>query len=311
MYKSLPPLQLLSAFEAAHRLRSFKEAATELHVTPSAISQQIRALEQALGVSLFDRRPREIVPTEISSLYAETVRQALGLLDRGARRLRERDKEQILRVSAEAFVAHEYIVPSMSEFRRRVPGVDLRVETSSAPVNLRHASIDAAIRFYDEQPDEPGVWSCKLQRQAVLLVCAPSLRKEIRSIPDVATAPIVAVENRYAETWEALAQRLDLTLRPRSILWLDSYYATIRAAEKAQGVAIALRPCVDTWIGAGRLAEIPGSACQSTHAFYFLCREADAERREMAAFVAWVQELFRGASHQAAPSPPVDALGAG
>lgn len=103
--RPLPPLQLLPTFEAAARLSSFKLAARELHVTPSAVSQQLRALEQALGVALFERRPRAVSLTEAGAYYYDVARETLFVFRRGSERLHERYAQHRLRVSADAAVA--------------------------------------------------------------------------------------------------------------------------------------------------------------------------------------------------------------
>ncbi|MDD9966442.1 MAG: LysR substrate-binding domain-containing protein [Myxococcales bacterium] len=297
LFKNLPPLQLLLTFESAARLGSFKEAAGELHVTPSAISQQIRALEDALGCALFHRRHREVTLSELGRRYAESVTEALAVLDRDSHRLRQDAREPVLRVTTEGFLANEYLVPNMPAFRELAPGVDLRVETSMALVDLKREPADAAIRWATKPPDDdPTLLYARLQPQFFQLVCAPSMAKDLTIPQGLGDAPIVCLEDRYEAFRTTVSEHLKMNLDPKDLLLVDTFYGMLRAAENGQGVAFGLRPMIDPWLRDGRLVALPGTQTQVPGALYFVCLKRDAERPEMRALHAWIRGMFQATS---------------
>lgn len=293
MYKSLPPLQPLIAFEAAARLGSFKRTAAELHLTASAISQQMRALEEALGLELFRRQHRETVLTEAGTEYAQVVRQLLQALERETHRIKDRARRRILRLSADAYFVYEHFIPRMDEFAAQSPGVDLRVEASTAVVDLMCEPIDAAIRFSVRPPAHPGLWSQLLARQTLSLVAAPSVAAAVRTREQLAAAPVVCIEGRFDDVWGSLGARLGIEWRPQRTLFVDSYYAMVQAAERGQGVGFALRPGTDPRLDTGTLVELPQTAIPDWGAFYLVCRRTEVDDPDLQAVLAWVAELLR------------------
>src|SRR5262245_6976640 len=129
-FRDLPPLHFLPAFEAAGRLGSFKAAAAELHVTPPAISQQLKAVEDALGVALFERRGRSVRLTPAGEAYLRDVQQLLSEAASATRRVRQRSSQRVLRVSMPDFVAYDFMLARLSQFRAAFPGIELSVEAS-------------------------------------------------------------------------------------------------------------------------------------------------------------------------------------
>src|SRR4029077_12498659 len=131
------PLSFLPTFEAAGRLGSFAAAAAELHLTPSAISQQIRALEAAIGVPLFERSGRTAVLTRAGENYLLEVRRSLGELAASTSRLQRRTQGTVLRLSTVALAAHEFLLPRLAAFRACFPTLELRIETTNECVDFR------------------------------------------------------------------------------------------------------------------------------------------------------------------------------
>jgi LysR family glycine cleavage system transcriptional activator len=292
MFKDLPPLQPLVAFEAAVRLGSFKEAAAELHVTPSAISQQIRLLEEALGFELFERRHREIAVTELGQRYVQCVSETLTNLDRETRRTRRRTREPILRVATDAFIANEYLVPNMAAFRQRAPGLDLRVETGMALVDLKRGQVDVALRILKSPPSDPELCWTELQGQRFVLVAAPSIAADITTPQELAHASFVCVEDQFEGLRAGIAQRASVDVQPESLLLMDTYYGMLRAAELGHGVACALEPLTDPWLKRGRLVALRNGAAPIERALYFVCMRRHAERPSIRLLRAWLEGLF-------------------
>src|SRR5688572_29560039 len=136
-FSKLPPLHFLQAVEAASRLGSFRAAAAELHLTPSAVSQQIHAVEAALGAPLFVRRGRAVALTASGQAYCDAVRRALVELVEASRRFTEQCLGPVLRLTTVDFLAYEFLIPRLPAFQEQVPGIELRIETSMKLVELR------------------------------------------------------------------------------------------------------------------------------------------------------------------------------
>jgi len=251
--RPLPPLQLLPTFEAAARLLSFKLAARELHVTPSAVSQQLRALEQALGVTLFERKPRAVSLTEAGAYYYDVARETLYVFQRGSERLHERFAQRRLRISTDAAVAYEVLIPGLSEFQTQHPDIDLRVEASSALVEPGRNAIDAAVRF--GRGPWAGLCADPLLPLVATLVAAPNLLRNqpLASVRDLAAHTLLEISSA-PDYWSQLATTLGFRIKKR--VAFDSYLATLQAASHGVGVAMGLFPISTNWVRDGRLTTL-------------------------------------------------------
>ena len=275
--RPLPPIQLLFAFEAAACLGSFKLAALELHLTPSAVSQQLKVLEESLGLTLFERRPRAVGLSEAGLFYFEVARETLAAFQRGTQRLHERFGLRRLRVSTDAVVAYELLIPGLLDFQTRHPDIDLRVETSSALVDPRGGSIDAAVRF--GRAPWPGLCADKLAAMVGTPVASRAYLKKqpllqaqelgAHTLIDVAGAP---------DYWSVVAAQLGFRIQRRRSF--DSYLATLQAAAYGSGVALGLFPLSTAWLTDGRL-EAPLSLRLPGGAYYLVYRPEDRERSEL------------------------------
>jgi LysR family glycine cleavage system transcriptional activator len=292
----VPPIQLLIAFEAAGRLGSFKAAAAELHLTPSAVSQQLRALEAHLQLELFERRPRAVALSEAGSFYFGVAREVLDLFRRGTARLYERYGLRTLRVSTDPAVAYEVLIPGLSDLQVRHPDIDLRIEASGALVDPRHDLVDAAIRFGRGQP-WPGLCADELAPMVVTLVAAPSLLKQrpITQPRDLAAHTLLDIAGA-PDHWGVIAAQAGFRIGRRQAF--DSYLATLQAAAHATGVAAGLFPLSTSWVHDGRLAvplpvRVPGVA------YHLVYRPEDRERPELLSLRRWLITRF-------AALPPLD-----
>ncbi|HEY3890597.1 MAG TPA: LysR family transcriptional regulator, partial [Bradyrhizobium sp.] len=147
MTARLPSLNGLRAFEAAARHLSFTNAATELNVTQTAISHQIRRLEEELGVRLFIRQNRALALTPEAAQYLPGVRAAFNDLRFATDRLLRTDNENVLTVSTLASLAAKWLLPRLPAFQEAHPGIDVRITTSTALVDFKSGNVDAAIRY--------------------------------------------------------------------------------------------------------------------------------------------------------------------
>lgn len=284
------PLHFLPAFELAARHLSIKRAAQELHLTPSAVSQQIRALEDALGLKLFRRLTRALELTEAGRQFAAVVQETLDTYRRGSERLLRQHGQRTLRLSADSFIAHELLIPQLHNFAERHKDLVLQIQTGSALVDFERESVDAAVR-YGRAP-WPGLAASALCDLFVTPVCAPGLVKgdQLRSPSALARYPLIVLRG-FPDPWQAAAERFGFTLE-REPLVFDSYFACVRAAEKGLGIAVGLFPTTTSAVLEGRLVTPLAFRMRTRAKFYFVCRKDDAELPAFSALRSWATERF-------------------
>jgi LysR family glycine cleavage system transcriptional activator len=288
-YRDLPPLHFLPAFEAAGRLGSFKAAAAELHVTPSAISQQLRTLEDALGAPLFARRTRAIELTVAGSAYLREMQQALSDIAGATRRLRQRTDHRVLRLSMADFIAYEFMLPRLSSFRARFPGVELSLEASPRIVDFATCDIDAAIRIADGP--WPGLLSHVIGDASVAPVCSQSVARELRRASQLSTQTLIDLRSSARRGWRSFLAKQGLR-EPRDVLSFEGYLEILRAAEQGLGVAFGIFPMVTEWVMSGRLAVPLALRVPFAGKICLVYRRADDKDPLYAALLSWLREQY-------------------
>lgn len=302
----LPPLSAMRAFEAACRHLSFKRAAEELHVTPAAISQQIKTLETYLGVSLFTRMTRALALTPHAEAMLPKIREGFECFADAVGQARQAP-EGVLSVSAPPSFATRWLLPRLQRFSASHPDVRLRLSSrgdavdrrgmSSAgdgePVDMRDAASVLAIRY--GRGNYPGFRVERIFSSDWVPVCSPRLRQlaPLEVPDDLARHVLIHDETIEDEArqpswqeWLASAgvRTVDATQGPR----FSNALLAIEAALDAQGVALAMLPLVATDIAAGRLIVPFVTAVPSPYAYYLLTRRALAERPSVEAFRTWL-----------------------
>jgi LysR family transcriptional regulator, glycine cleavage system transcriptional activator len=283
------PIQFLPAFELVARELSIKRAAHTLHLTPSAVSQQIRALEQALGFPLFRRATRALALTPEGEQFARVVGDTLGTLRSGTARLMRKRGPRPLRLSTESFVAHEVLIPELHALRERDSRIDLRLETSIALADLNHDGVDVAVR-YGIGP-WPGLAATLLTEVIMTPVCAPELIPggQLGSARALESVPLIRVGD-FPDPWDAIARRSGLKLRERLVF--DTYSAALRAAEQGLGLVFGLFPLTSARVLEGRLVTPIGLRVRTRASFQFVCRKADVTRPDILAVRDWCVARF-------------------
>jgi LysR family glycine cleavage system transcriptional activator len=283
-------LHTLEAFVIAARTQSFKQAAAELHLTPSAVSHQIKALETHLGFALFRRLNRELRLSAAGREYLHVVEDSLSRLREQGERLHNRHRRPRLRISLGPFIANEILLPALPEFRRLHPQIDLVIETDLRPKDLMREDIDIALRFGNG--DWPEVRAVRLLTVTAAPVCAP------RIAPRRATAKTLAAMTRLESSpmpqgWSQWSRLAKVTLPAAGdAIWFDSYLALLQAAEKGLGVALGMHPVIDHWLAAGRLVAPWGYRVGIPYSYYLLHRPQDASRPEVLQFLAWARTVL-------------------
>jgi LysR family transcriptional regulator, glycine cleavage system transcriptional activator len=290
----LPPIAALRAFEAASRLRSFTLAAEELGLTQSAISHQVRGLEDHLGFELFQREPRRIATTAKGERLALAVREGLGVVARAIVELTKTDAGPHLVVSTLAGFAVKWLFPRLIRFDERHPKIELSIATTGQLADFSAGEADVAIRY--GMGRYPGLHVERIMGEDMFPVCAPKLMrgpKALRKPADLAQVPLLHDD----------IMKLDGHL-PGWRLWLDAAGVagvdpskgrrfgqsnmSIQAAIEGLGVALGRAPLVADDLAAGRLVRPFDISVPTGYAYYFVCPPRALDRPKIAAFRAWL-----------------------
>jgi LysR family transcriptional regulator, glycine cleavage system transcriptional activator len=304
--RPLPPLNALRAFEAIARHLSFTKAADELHVTPAALSHQIRGLEEQLGVSLFHRRTRSIELTEAGRLLYpglhagfESIRHAVGRLDRA------RDG-RILVVSATPGFTAKWLVPRLWRFLTAHPDIDARISASMSLADFNTDGVDIAIRLSDGI--DASLHSEELFEDSVLPVCGPPLVEQgLRGVEDLARFTLIHYDipmsahapPQWADWLKvAGAQKVDASRGLR----LNVADHVLDAAVAGVGVALSLKLIASDDVHSGRLVTPFGPELPvPRNTYYFVCPKGHETRPAVRAFHDWLfAEMAATKAHWAA-----------
>jgi len=291
MAAKLPPLNALRLFEAAGRHGSFKRAAEELHVTPSAVSHGIQTLEDWLGTPLFIRTTRGLRLSAEGAAYHAAVRQALDLLVAATLRVPGRRPTGSLSLSVPPTFGNRWLMPRLHRFVRRAPGVTVKIDTSHRQRDLAQEGIDLAIRM-GSRARADAVW-IHLLRESFVPVCSPRLCRQVGS-DDIARlvreAPLLHLTT-VAEDWGAWLKAANLEAPARDAgLRFDTLQMALEAAIEGLGVAIGRKPLVDEDVAEGRLVEVGGAALAGATSYWLVGSPLVFDRPEAQAFRDWLLE---------------------
>ncbi|WP_061024073.1 transcriptional regulator GcvA [Bradyrhizobium sp. CCH5-F6] len=291
MTARLPSLNGLRAFEAAARHLSFTLAASELNVTQTAISHQIRRLEEELGIRLFIRQNRALALTPEARDYLPGVRAAFNDLRLATDRLLRKEDDKVLTVSTLASLAAKWLLPRLTDFQEQHPGIDVRITTSTGLVDFQRDNVDAAIRYGRGQ--WPGVRADWLMADELFPVCSPSLLradKPLRRPEDLRNHPLLHTSNTNSDDWRlwltAAGLPVDIARQPG--ITFDMIFMTIQAAIDGIGVAMGRTSYVQDDIAKGRLVVPFKIALPADAGFYLVAPEGRREAPKLAAFRQWI-----------------------
>ncbi|WP_158816426.1 LysR substrate-binding domain-containing protein [Methylocapsa sp. S129] len=303
------PWTSLRAFEAASRLGSFKAAASELSVTPTAISHQVKRLETHLGLALFDRLHRSLRLTAAGEVLGAEAQGAFLRLERSIRDLKLQGRAtgaHSLTVSAVPSFATKWLAPRLHSFQAAHPRIALRLVADEGLIDFRRdRTIDIALR-YGPGPYSPDVHAEQLwPKVEVVAVCAPALAKKLRAPADllrqtlIRTARPAALERSRRDqpilewlTWfTAAGVRIDdATVKTLEGPVFSASHLAIEAAAAGQGIALAPAILVDRDVSSGRLMRLFATSAPDTNAFWVLCRADRVRESRIRAFMKWIRE---------------------
>jgi LysR family transcriptional regulator, glycine cleavage system transcriptional activator len=287
MALQLPSLVALRAFEAAARHQHFGNAGDELHVTHSAISRQIRGLEEELKVTLFERRNRAVFLTEAGKRLLESTRHAFRLITETAAELRAGLPKPLI-VSCEPTLMQRWLIPRLAAFHAAHPEIIVHLLAAGGPINLDRDQVDCAIRRSDFNWP-PDVFAETIIEERVGLVCAPQLL-DGRPTDTVLSLPRIHSATR-ADAWERWASQQNLLLPTAPSRTFEHFYLSLEAATAGLGVAIGPEPLVIDAIQSERLVA-PFGFHTNGFRYVLLSREPIGNNANKATFLKWIQAGF-------------------
>ena len=309
--RALPSLDFLKGFEAAGRLLSFTRAADELFVTQSALSRQVQALEEALGVPLFLRRHRALALTPAGVAFHRDVVAALNALANAADAVRGTVRAPGLTLSTTVSFASLWVIPRLAAFRARHPAIDVYISADDRLVDLARGDVDIAVRYLPDSKTPEG--AVRLFGERMMPVVSPRLVRRggtpLAHPADLARHVLLHLDDPEGRTpwleWNIwLAANGQPGLKPAGALRFKLYDQVIQAAVAGQGVALGRVPLIAEHLRDRRLIAPFAKRYDSARGYYAVVAPHAAERDDVTAFVAWLKdEAAREVAHVDAPAP--------
>jgi DNA-binding transcriptional LysR family regulator len=289
--RSLPPLNALRAFEAAARHLSFTLAAEELHVTQAAVSHQVKALEDRLGLKLFRRLPRGLMLTEQGQSLLPELRGAFDRIEQAMNKLSLQGNEGPLTISLMTTFALTWLVPRLHRFQAQHPTIDVRMLTTQRLADFSREDVDLAIR-YSADPRVPGLRGDKLFNDLLTPLCGVVYRERLKVPADLLRVPLI--ETTGDLDWPVWLQAAGIRQPPRiQAMVFDSTKIAVDAAMEGAGVAIGAPFLFKAELASGRLFQPFDLVVPNGKGFWIVGPESTAEQPKLKAFRDWILEEAR------------------
>ena len=292
---AMPSLDLLRGFEAAARHLSFTKAGDELFLTQSAVSRQIKELEEQLGVPLFERRHRALSLTEAGQQFYAAAAQVIATMRAATERLRAQSgRRRPLSVTTTHSFASLWLIPRLAGFTKDHHEVDVRNTAETRVQDLERDGLDIALRHGPASLAGPD--AVRLMGERVFPVCSPKLlrKRPLEKPGDLKNHILLQYDDPDArhpwlhwKTWLEVERIADL--RPAGTLSFSGYEQIIPAAVAGHGVALGRTPLVKDLIAAGDLVAPFKSSADPARSYFAIVSKTANERPEVAAFVSWLK----------------------
>ncbi|GAA3941282.1 LysR family transcriptional regulator [Litoribacillus peritrichatus] len=292
MTTQLPPLQSLRAFLIAADHESFKLAANELHLTPSAVSHQIKGLEELLGIDLFRRHNRQIKLTPAGQMYQSVVEKALNDLNLGTDKLQRHFGRNVLRARIPPMIATDFIIPKLNQFQQKHPEIELRLETCLQWTTADLGELDAMLFF-----GLPLNTSDTEFRKILPLSATPIMTKtyydRYKPTMDTITSHPLIHSTIAPDGWQRYFDAFGLSYTAKSSdLWWDSYSSMLQSCCADHGITLGLKPLLSPRLESGELIAPFKEEFEITEAIYLVYRKDRHQSPAIQAFNDWVEELL-------------------
>lgn len=292
---NLPQLGFFQGFEAAARNLSFTRAAEELFITQSAVSRQIKALEDHLGIALFDRRPRTLALTDHGHALYLVATDVLEQLQKALDRLRAEGRSGQLSITTTTGFASLWLIPRLQRFTSQHPDIDVRISATTETLNLERSLVDLAIRYC--RPDSVPEGATRLFGEEVLPVCSPSLlrghARPLKRPHDLEHYVLLHFDypgaEKFAVDWGTwMTARGVGNLRPAAALHFSQYEQMIQAALSGQGIALGRQPLINDLLQTGALVAPFKKAVVGSRAYFIIQSRLSAGKPYVVQFRNWL-----------------------
>ncbi|WP_171130931.1 MULTISPECIES: transcriptional regulator GcvA [unclassified Ruegeria] len=299
MPDSLPPLTALRAFDAAARHMSFAKAADELHVTPAALSFQIKSLEEHLGRPLFRRLNRAVELTEAGRTLAPGAADGFATLQAAWQAVRRQGDDTSLTVTAGPALTAKWLAPRLYEFARAHPEIDLKFSATLRNMDLERDDVDVAIRF-GYGPDEE-LYSLPVRKEWLTPVMTPELAEQYPTVESLQKAPLIHDDSiaflKPPANWATWFRSVGVDFEPKHGASFSHADHTIDAAVAGMGVALGRRSMIIKDLTEGLLVAPFKVAIETQGRFRFLCLPGAEKRPQIAAFRDWFVAEIEKTAH--------------
>ncbi len=316
--KNLPSLDFLRGFECAARHLSFTKAGQELNVTQSAVSRQVKALEERLRIELFHRHIRALTLTDEGRALYGAISGALSDIEHAIDALSECVAQRAVSLSTTASFAALWLIPRLSSFRVKHPDIDVRVSATNEIEDIRRKRLNFAVRYMAPDMLAPGMRV--LFRERVVAVCSPSLASAhgmpIHTPADLERHVLLHMGDARGQapwySWSTLQKALGVPrMKQAGGLTFSQYDQLVQAAVDGHGIAIGRRPLVDGLIRQGRLVELFGDCSVPSGSYVLLNNDEMSGSADAAVLVDWLLgEAGRHGAPRIARAEPI-AIGEG
>lgn len=306
----------LRAFEAVSRHLNFRAASEEMALTQSAVSRQIQALEEEVGVSLFLRHTRAVELTSAGALLLMAVSQALPRIDGAVRQIRQSAGRKSVSLTTFASFASMWLIPRLEQFQRDNPDIDIRIDASDTAVDLDVADVDLALR-YGPVATMPAN-AIRMFGEQLTPVASPWLLKggaPLKKPADMAQFALIEAGDAHRTHMEWLSWRRWLDehqlskLQPKRWLYFNYAYQMVQAALTGQGLVLARLPLVAESLANGDLIEpLPKLRLDSPMAYWMIVGPRSAQRPEIRAFCDWLMAQSKATRQTVGEVPDSDTV---
>lgn len=285
-------MRALRAFCSAAERVSFRLAADDLFLTASAVSHQIKQLEDTLGVQLFTRTPRSLRITDAGLSLLDDLKPVLQELDEVVERNSERPGAVVLKLSVQPFFASELLVPRLSEFVSRNADISITVDTVDGEADRHDKGADVSIRLFSSAPDD--LVSDRLFSLRLIPVGSPEFYDSINVVAGRIDSdfPILVHDSR-PKAWQRWQRSSGIRLpRHPKVIRLNSMVSVARAAEQGLGAALMPAQLCSAWLESGSLVQLFDQELESDEAYYLICSDDDPNNSNVKTFREWVLQEF-------------------
>lgn len=289
---AFPSLNVLRTFEAAARHESFQKAAEELHISASAVSHQIRQLEDILGVKLFGRTGRRVILTQKGEYYFNNVQQGIQILVQATNSIMDPMRDRQIRMSVVPFFATRWLMPKLESFQIQHPGWELAIQTSTQKSDFDLEDLDLVIRRGGGSWE--GMHQHLLMEEQLIAVALPSVADQISSLQDLQKASLL-YNSQVPSEWPEWFAKLGHEVTPSSArLEFQNNSQILEACLMGAGVALMDPQLLINDLASGRVTQVLDHSVAGMRNYYLVYPESHEQRRSIPLFRDWIQSLLAG-----------------